>query len=660
MKAKKISIILVLIATVLTCSIILASCDKTGDVNSIQSIEKTETEGLVDTYTITFTDGTSTTFTITNGRDGAAGVDGNAGAPGAKGDPGAPGVKGDPGADADASIRLVEETFFLGDLNLGVTLNDCVKADFEQEYEELEGSLDLNILFYNFFSDVKYSIYREGATIGETTYVDTIKALTALESSSNLIDVQAGYHGNYVLNVELYGENDTLLYTAERPINFKASHYNIYYLNATLPVLLATTQLYSETQKGVTYMGLDRRATYNWYELPSKTYAFPNTTVADGVTKLGLFDGDVEKTTVYGNQSVGSWGAIAQSTNPNHVLHTRKWIKDLYNMDKSSTFTFGSVDNSALSALVFSYGNSIPKSQFNIKMYTDGSATVGKLNRYNMDIYENWIAARADYLNFIDGIEGSPNFTSIFSKQTYSFAMCIDSNVEYIVNTKPGILASVVAEAAEGADVLKAIYEESITQLSVGDAFAKVELVGKTSELEYLLRTRWMDSTQAEGSAAEFFENDNGKKNLMILGTSEATESGYGVGATFMDLFQYVIDTYGTEYNVMYKGHPAWPLSRFANGAERLAFFQSNNILILPNATPAETYMYLYDNVYVGGYYSSTFASSMVDQTICFFGTEAAIKASSIAPMFDTTAPDYLGVFENSVFLNSTTIAPSP
>lgn len=36
----------------------------------IASIAKTATAGLVDTYTITYTDGTSTTFTVTNGQDG--------------------------------------------------------------------------------------------------------------------------------------------------------------------------------------------------------------------------------------------------------------------------------------------------------------------------------------------------------------------------------------------------------------------------------------------------------------------------------------------------------------------------------------------------------------------------------------------------------------
>ena len=43
-----------------------------GDTgNGISSITKTGSSGLIDTYTITFTDGTSTTFNVTNGKDGS-------------------------------------------------------------------------------------------------------------------------------------------------------------------------------------------------------------------------------------------------------------------------------------------------------------------------------------------------------------------------------------------------------------------------------------------------------------------------------------------------------------------------------------------------------------------------------------------------------------
>lgn len=53
----------------------LKGADGTNGVG-ITSIAKTGTSGLVDTYTITFTNGTTTTFTVTNGTSGTDGDDG--------------------------------------------------------------------------------------------------------------------------------------------------------------------------------------------------------------------------------------------------------------------------------------------------------------------------------------------------------------------------------------------------------------------------------------------------------------------------------------------------------------------------------------------------------------------------------------------------------
>ncbi len=47
--------------------------------NGISSLVKTSTSGLVDTYTISYTDGTSTTYTVTNGADGVDGANGTNG-----------------------------------------------------------------------------------------------------------------------------------------------------------------------------------------------------------------------------------------------------------------------------------------------------------------------------------------------------------------------------------------------------------------------------------------------------------------------------------------------------------------------------------------------------------------------------------------------------
>lgn len=53
------------------------------DGRGIVSITKTSSSGLVDTYTISYTSGNDSTFTVTNGKDGEDGQDGQDGAPGA-------------------------------------------------------------------------------------------------------------------------------------------------------------------------------------------------------------------------------------------------------------------------------------------------------------------------------------------------------------------------------------------------------------------------------------------------------------------------------------------------------------------------------------------------------------------------------------------------
>ena len=108
---KTLSLIVALALAVVLMLSLVACGDGTDGANGngIESIAKTSTEGAVDTYTITFTDGKTTTFTVMNGTDGSNGQDGKDGADGAPGKDGIDGAPGMDGKDGNG-IESVEKT----------------------------------------------------------------------------------------------------------------------------------------------------------------------------------------------------------------------------------------------------------------------------------------------------------------------------------------------------------------------------------------------------------------------------------------------------------------------------------------------------------------------------------------------------------------------
>ena len=99
---------------------------------SIESVEKVDSEGLTDTYKITYSDGNSTTFTVTNGKDGAdgqtpfIGENGNwwigsvdTGIP-AKGQDGSDGEDGTDGEDGQTPFIGENGNWWIGSVDTGV------------------------------------------------------------------------------------------------------------------------------------------------------------------------------------------------------------------------------------------------------------------------------------------------------------------------------------------------------------------------------------------------------------------------------------------------------------------------------------------------------------------------------------------------------------
>lgn len=71
-KFKKFLMIILVLAILVPCGFAITACSFCATPYVI-SIEKTDTQGLVDIYTITYSDGTEDTFEVTNGKDGEDG-----------------------------------------------------------------------------------------------------------------------------------------------------------------------------------------------------------------------------------------------------------------------------------------------------------------------------------------------------------------------------------------------------------------------------------------------------------------------------------------------------------------------------------------------------------------------------------------------------------
>lgn len=84
---------------------------------------------------------------------------------------------------------------------------------------------------------------------------------------------------------------------------------------------------------------------------------------------------------------------------------------------------------------------------------------------------------------------------------------------------------------------------------------------------------------------------------------------------TNVDYIDQVISDYGDTHYMYFKPHPAYPPDGELN-----SYFDDNDIITLPHRTPMEAILWMYPDVYIGGYNSSLYMSSEPGQTLFFFG----------------------------------------
>lgn len=417
----------------------------------------------------------------------------------------------------------------------------------------------------------------------------------------------APHYGKYTLIGQSQYQN--LIIENKYEFGITSSRYEFTLLNGTMPVLMYAADMIANLPvTSPTYITLQRPTTYNWGELPENVSRFPKI-----ITR-------------------------AMDYRYDGVYYLAEWIYELHKLDISSTFELNVVDNYTGLAIVAFDKYKIPENLYTINIWTDGEPfTTRILNTYDsknkLDTVINYVnnlrqAAFGVTLEEIDyGYVSSKHHYSAFA-----YAQTLE-NANYFVTGLSGITVT-------DSYILDKI-DSVLTVTPVANLFDNIRDSGTMNEFEYLLGTRWGESE--EEGLSHHFDSEKGKY-LLIIGTSTAGENQNATNKyyTFNQNIDLVADLYGSEYEILYKGHPAYPSSQ-----ERKDFFDTKGVVELRHTIPVEIMMLIYPNVYIGGYRSTTFVSALPGQTLFFFGTEQFIRANAtFNNLFENS-----DLFDDTVFL---------
>lgn len=184
------------------CALTLGGCGE-NEVRSIQSIQKTASNGLTDTYTVYYTDGTTDTFEITNGANGQNGTNG------------LNGTNGEDGKDVTVSELYEAYVAEYGE----ISYEDFLAAYMTFTVDDsaaINRCLQSNAKVYTEFTETVYSGYRPGSTTTQT--VQYVGSAVIYEIDSEYTYFLTNYHVVYdadaqtklsdTIHCYLYGSED--------------------------------------------------------------------------------------------------------------------------------------------------------------------------------------------------------------------------------------------------------------------------------------------------------------------------------------------------------------------------------------------------------------------------------------------------------------------
>jgi len=318
-------------------------------------------------------------------------------------------------------------------------------------------------------------------------------------------------------------------------------------------------------------------------------------------------------------------------------LHiTENLGRKLYERDNSVHITYYGEDVRSETAIRFMYSQNIPAENITIVLLSDGAYSRNSISRYGPNTTNPIARLETDRAIVRNAIASAKAGIAL------EFHTLVNMNLAFMLEM-PNAYWWYNGASSLPTDVhpdLKTIAQHlldsgRIVNKRLSDLFAVVQNSGKTEQAKTILKMSEVADTDV----------DNGKKTLVIMGTYTDTEmnpaSDYAAnrigGAVLPELLDEVIKAYSGEYNIFYKGHPAYPT---VPGSEKHTYLTDNGILEISDASiPAEMLMYLIDDLYIGGYPGTVFQNSKDNQTLFLFSEPEKLRGAWLTGGLNN--PDY-------------------
>lgn len=418
------------------------------------------------------------------------------------------------------------------------------------------------------------AMYYEGNATETATFQ---KAISEVDPDTHSFEIELPYFGKWEITSEFL-KNGAVAQRSMVYLPVVAEEFNIVCGGATTDVLIDSLVFFGNTSPdefnaGIpTIVSLNRYKQYNWDKLPENMYRNPLLTQEE-------------------NNSETDWVEFKMG-------RMKQYVKELLEINPNAKFHFYINDYGMYSFPKLVYENRVPEEQYTVTMVTDGSASYSTFKQ----AYDGIADASARHAQLVKEYEAFRQgvFDGTVTDYTSNSALPSGSLRIYnyaILDVEKNSRWWVVRKAADTFGIqdtdfqAKVLADPRITDHYINFLLANVQKAGNDDAFKSLYNF--------DDSGFQTARN-NGKKLMMLIGTSQPLEVTYPV----MDYTKFVTAYYGDEYAYFYKGHPG---NYTADSPENVALYNAIGVEVLDPSIAAELFVFYNPDICMSGYASSLF-----------------------------------------------------